>query len=235
MNFNTLYRDFKVKLKRTRPLISKKPGKYLFIAFVVVVFLVFLGPLFPANVGTALTSCVFAPYVVLLCRYYYKDIAIVPAVLISAFMLIASLIYLIAGRPNVATYYLVAIICLIVCAVSKILEFFDKITDKMKLYLTAGAICFGIVIIASILALLVSIAWWIFCLIAFIFLLGFFITVSVGTAAYTATDDRRQERKRRIERERERKEKLYSNNRNIKRPVQRAHYDEEIIDAEIND
>ncbi len=233
MNFSKIYDDFKIKLKESIPFIRVKPGNYLFIGFIAVVILTFFAPLFPANVGTALTSCVFAPYLVLIWRKNDKEHAIVPAVLLSCAMFLAAIIYLIAGKANVTAYYLISIVCLYLCATAKFLEFFDRIDDNMKLYLTAGAICFSIVIVASIIALLVSIAWWIICLIAFLLLLGFFIAVVLGTTAYTATDDTRQER---IKREgRKKRETLFRENRTYNRPVQKVRYDDEVIDADFED
>ena len=68
----------------------------------------------------------------------------------------------------------------------------------MYAYLFAGAVCVGIVIIASLLILLVSIAWWIFCLFLFLAVIAMFFTVVLSSAAYTATDDKRQQRKKTV-------------------------------------
>lgn len=196
MNFQTLYNDFKKKSLEIKPFIKEGIGKFLFIFMIIIMVLIFVAPLLPNTVGTALIGCVAAPYLTLIWRNKDKKHAIVPAMYFSICMLFALLIYLIAGDPKVAAYYLIAIICLILCATSDIISFFDKITDEIKMYLSAGAICLAIVIISSITALLVSIAWWILMLIAFVILLAFFLIVVLGTAAYTATDDTRQAKKK---------------------------------------
>lgn len=228
-----MYEDFKIKFKETRTYIGKKPGNYMFLVFSAIVLLIFLAPLFPANVGTVLISCVAAPYLILIWRKNSRELAVVPAVFLSAAMILSGLIYLIAGNSGVAAYYFIAIICIIICATADFLNFFDKINDNLKLYLTAGAICCSIVIIASLMALIISVAWWIFAILAFLLLLGLFIAVVVGTAAYTATDDTRQERKRKHQRPT--REQYYKENMNNYRPVQKVNTSSEIFDADFED
>lgn len=203
LNLDKFYDNFRQKCREIKPFSKDNYGKGLFICFVITMILIFFAPLFQSeNVGTALISCVIVPYIVLLWRQYDKRHVIVPAVFFSLAMIVATLIYVIAdfkAKGGVAAYYLVAVILTMLCAAGRVINFYDRIKDPLKMYLCAGAICAVIVIIACFISFVVSRTWWIICLVAFIAIIVFFFVVVIASTAYTATDGKRQARKKYIE------------------------------------
>ena len=196
MNLNKLYEDFKQKCREVIPFAKTPVGKILCPITVIVFVLLFFAPLFHGGVGAALIGCVVSPYLVLMWRKFNKEYAIVPAVFFSLVMLLDMLIYL---SLVVVSWFLVAIVFLLYISTAKEISFFDNIKDEMYSYICAGIICLAIVIIACIISFLVSVAWWILCLLAFLAVVAVFFTVVLGASAYTATDDKRQARKKREE------------------------------------
>lgn len=192
MDFNTLFESFKQKCKTIIPFIKTKKGKWLALSFIAVFILMFFAPSFHNLVGTALIGCVAAPYLVLIWRKFDREHAIVPAVFLCIPMLLDMPIY---HKLSIVTCLFVAIVCVLIAALNPMFSFFDNLTDMLYIYLIAGAICVGIVFAASLFVFLVSVAWWIICLVAFLAVIAVFFTVVFSTAAYTATDDKRQKRK----------------------------------------
>ncbi|MBQ8539510.1 MAG: hypothetical protein IJ433_07645 [Ruminococcus sp.] len=193
MDFNKLFESFKNKCKTVRKFINTKTGRNMFLIALVVFILLFFAPLFHGSVGAALISCVAAPLTVLIWRRYDKRHAVVPAVFFCIPMILDMLIY---HTLSTAACLLVAIVCVLLCAIHPSFAFTHTIKDNMYAYLACGAVCVGIVVLASLLILLVSVAWWLFCLFLFIAVVAVFFTVVLSTAAYTATDDRRQAKKK---------------------------------------
>lgn len=199
MNIDNFYKNLKAK---TQDLISQLKDKkmlYLFIAFVAVLILLFFAPLFQAPVGTTIIGCVAAPYIVLIWRRLDKENAIVPAFYFSIAMIIASIIYLAAGSTQqkyTPLFYVLSLIVMFFFANSQKLDFYDKIKDSAKAYITALVLCVALVIVSNLIVLLFSIAWWIICIIAFLALIIAFFAFVYGSAAYTATDDTRQRNRR---------------------------------------
>ena len=192
MNLNALFESFKQKCKTMIPFIKTKKGKRLSILFILIFVLMFFAPAFHEFVGTALIGCVAAPYLVLIWRKFDREHAIVPAVFLCIPMLLDMLIY---HKLSVVTCLFVAIVCVLIAALNPMFSFFDNATDIFYIYLIAGAICVGIVFFALLFVFLVSVAWWIICLVAFLAVIAVFFTVVFSTAAYTATDAKRQKRK----------------------------------------
>ncbi len=192
MDFNTLFESFKQKCKTIIPFIKTKKGKWLALSFVAVFVLMFFAPAFHGLVGTALIACVAAPYLILIWRKFDCEHAIVPAVFLCIPMLLNMPIY---HNLSIVTCLFVAIVCVLIAALNPIFSFFDNLTDMLYIYLITGAICVGIVFVALLFIFLVSVAWWIICLVAFLAVIAVFFTVVFSTAAYTATDDKRQSRK----------------------------------------
>ncbi len=192
MDFNKLFESFKNKCKTVRKFINTKTGRNMFLIALAVFILLFFAPLFHGSVGAALISCVAAPLTVLIWRRYDKRHAVVPAVFFCIPMILDMLIY---HTLSTAACLLVAIVCVLLCAIHPGFTFTHTIKDNMYAYLACGAVCVGIVVLASLLILLVSVAWWLFCLFLFLAIVAVFFTVVLSTAAYTATDDRRQAKK----------------------------------------
>lgn len=193
MDFNKLFESFKNKCKTVRKFINTKTGKNMFLIALAVFILLFFAPLFHGSVGAALISCVCAPLTVLIWRRYDMRHAVVPAVFFCIPMILDMLIY---HTLSTAACLLVAAVCTFLCAIHPGFAFTHTIKDNMYAYLACGAVCVGIVVLASLLILLVSVAWWLFCLFLFIAIVAMFFTVVLSTAAYTATDDRRQAKKK---------------------------------------
>lgn len=202
MNFNVLFEDFKTKCKTVRGFTHTTVGKRLFVAMCVLIFVLFFAPLFHGAVGAAIAGCVAAPFVVLLWRKYDKPHAVVPAVLFCIPMILDMLFY---GSLQIASTMLVAMIGTLCVALHPNLRFFDRIKDTMYMLLAIGGICVAIVIVASLITLLVSIAWWLFCLVAFLGIVAIFVAVVLSTAAYTASDGRRQAKRHRAAKMRDRR------------------------------
>ncbi|MBR2714658.1 MAG: UbiA prenyltransferase family protein [Ruminococcus sp.] len=195
MDLNNLFDLFMKRCKTVRGFIETKTGRKLFFVSLAVFVLLFFAPLFHGSVGAALISCVAAPYTVLVWRRYDYRHAVVPAVFFCIPMVLSMLIY---HTLSTAACLLCAIVGVLAVAIYPAFSYICKIKDDMYAYLFAGAVCVGIVIIASLLILLVSIAWWIFCLFLFLAVIAMFFTVVLSSAAYTATDDKRQQRKKTV-------------------------------------
>jgi high-affinity K+ transport system ATPase subunit B len=110
----------------------------------------------------------------------------------------------------------------------KLLGFYDKLSDMMTSYLVAGAICVVVVIVACVTLVLVKLAWWILCIIAFFVVVAVFMGVVFSTAAYTASDGRRQARRdRQRERDSQDQEQRYRDYRPGKRDTTIYNVDED--------
>lgn len=213
MNFDKFYDNFIIQCKRIKPSKLNNYGKYLFLAFIITDILVFFAPLFnKENVWTAIIGCVLVPYITLIWRYFDKEASIVPTVFLCISMVVALIIYLIAeyqAKGGLSSYYLTSVICTFFLHRTKLINLFDRIKEPIKMYLAAGGICVVIVIIACFISFLVSKTWWIICLLAFLAIIAFFFTIVLGTAAYTATDDKRQARKKYIQKQNEYRRDTY--------------------------
>ncbi|MBQ8860956.1 MAG: hypothetical protein IJ015_06455 [Ruminococcus sp.] len=193
MDFNKLFEIFKGKCRTAVKFTNTKTGKKLFIISCVVFFVLFLAPLFHGSVGAALLGCVAAPLTVMIWRRFDSEHAVVPAVFFCIPMVIDMIVY---HNLSTASCLLVGCVCTIAVAIHPIFDFIKKIEDSIYSYLACGAVCVAIVVLSSLVTLLVSIAWWLFCLILFVALLVVFFSVVLSTAAYTATDAKRQQRKK---------------------------------------
>lgn len=195
---NNLWNLYQQKLHDIRPFLRTKIGSRLAILGILDFIVLFFAPLIHGFVGTALFGCVASVYLMLMWRRFDKEHAIVPAVLLSIPMLLDMAVY---HRLDIVVGFLVAIIAMLLAALSPVLGFYDRITDKVNSCIVAGAICVAVVVIACIMMVLVRIAWWILCIIAFFVVVAVFMGVVFSTAAYTASDGRRQARRnrRRIE------------------------------------
>ena len=202
MNLNDLWAQYKQKFQETRPFVRTKIGSRLTIAGIIDFIVLFFAPLMHGFVGTALFGCVASVYLILMWRRYDREHAVVPAVILCIPMLLDMLIY---HEMSVVVGFLVAIIAMFLAALSPWLGFYDKITDFINSLLTAGVICVAVVVVACIMLVLVNISWWILCIIAFIVVVAIFMGVVFSTAAYTASDGRRQASKNRKRNEREKR------------------------------
>ena len=124
---------------------------------------------------------------------------------------------------------LIAIVAMLLAALSrKLLGFYDKLSDMMTSYLVAGAICVVVVIVACVTLVLVKLAWWILCIIAFFVVVAVFMGVVFSTAAYTASDGRRQARRdRQRERDSQDQEQRYRDYRPRERDTTIYNVDED--------
>ncbi len=202
MNLNDLWAQYKQKFNETRPFIQTKIGSKLTIAAIIDFIVLFFAPLLHGFVGTALFGCVASVYLILMWRKYDREHAVVPAVILCVPMLLDMLIY---HEMSVVVGFIVAIAAMLLVALSPMFGFFDKITDLINSLLTAGAICVAVVVVACIMLVLVNISWWILCIIAFIVVVAIFMGVVFSTAAYTASDGRRQAKKNRNRAERDKR------------------------------
>lgn len=193
MDFNKLYEIFKDRCKTVGKFINTKTGRNMFLVAVAVFVLLFFAPLFQGSVGAALVGCVIAPFTVLVWRRYDMRHAIVPAVFFCIPMIFDMVIY---HTLSTAACLLVAVVCTLMCAIHPMFRFTHTIEDNLYAYLACGGACVAIVVLASLLILLVSIAWWLFCLFLFFAVVAIFFTVVFSTAAYTATDAKRQAKKK---------------------------------------
>ena len=200
MNFNALWEEFKSRAQNIRPFLQTKIGTRLGILFAADFLILFFAPLIHGFVGTAIFGCVASVYLILMWRRFDRAHAIVPAVILSIPMLLDMLIY---HDLAIVVGLAAAIAAMIIASFSPLFGFFDRIADGFYVYISAGVICVVVVVVACILLFLVNIAWWIFCIIAFLILASVFMGVVFSTAAYTASDGRRQARKRRLQQEQE--------------------------------
>lgn len=195
MEFMKLYDIFKKRCNTVHTFTCTKKGRKLLITSIITFILLFLAPLFRGSVGATLVGSVMAPMTILIWRRYDKNHSIVPAVYFTIPMILDMLLYM---NIKTATSLLISIIAVLLCALSPAFSYIRKIEDNTYAYLYAGCVCAGIVIVSWLITWLVSIAWWLFCLILFVVLITVFFSVVFSTAAYTATDRERQKRKREL-------------------------------------
>ncbi len=207
MNINRLLEIFVRRCSTIKGFIQTKKGRNLFLIAVLIFVLLFFAPLFQGAVGTALVACVGAEFLVLSWRRFDKRHAVVPAVFFCVPMILDMFIY---HTLSIAVCLLVAMVCVLATSIHPVFDNMEKVSDDMYAYLIMGAICVADVILASFFILLVSIAWWIFCLLAFLAVIAIFFTVVLSTAAYTATDAKRQARKKNIVQDEEDDDSYYS-------------------------
>lgn len=206
MNFTMLWEEFKKKLFDIRPFLRTKVGSKLALLGILDFFILFFAPLLHGFVGTAIFGCVASVYLILIWRKKDRAHVIVPTVFLSIPMLLDMPIY---HNLAVIVGLVTAIAVMFVISYSPLFDFFDRITDGYYTYIAAGAICVGVVVIACILLFIVQISWWIFCIIAFLLVAAVFMGVVFSTAAYTASDGRRQARKLRSQKEQENRYREY--------------------------
>ena len=220
MNIQLIWKSFTDKLRATRPFLRTKIGSRLALLGIADFIILFFAPLIHGFVGAALFGCVASVYLVLMWRRFDKENAVIPAALLSIPMVLDMLIYGIAYSADsskvtaVISALLIAIAVMFIAAKSKLLGFIDTMSDMLYVYLAAGAVCVAAVVAAWVLNLIVMLSWWILCIIAFVIVAGIFGGVVYSTAAYTASDGRRQARKNR---EREEQQRRYEEYRPRKR------------------
>ncbi len=193
-----LWETYKQKAQDIKPFLRTKTGSRMAIIAMIDFVILFFAPLIHGFVGVAIFGCVGSVYLMLIWRKLDREHVIVPAVILCIPMLLDMLFYI--GHPqirNIIVGYLVTIIMLFLVALSPMFGFFDKLEDRMTILLTAGALCVVVVVVACVIMLLVSYAWWILCIIAFFAVAAVFMGVVFSTAAYTASDGRRQARRKR--------------------------------------
>lgn len=200
---NKFLNDFGEKFRTIRPFLRTKVGSRLAILGIIDFIALFFAPLIHGFFGAALFGCVASVYLVLVWRRFDREHVAVPAVLLCVPMLLDMLIY---RHLDVVVAFVIAIIAMLLAAFSSLFGFYDKIADLINAFLVAGAICVVVIAAAGVTLLLVRIAWWILCIIAFLAVAAIFLGVVFSTAAYTASDGRRQARRMR-ERQTEREER----------------------------
>lgn len=195
MELHKLLDIFKDRCSTVHTFTCTKNGRKLLVASIITFIILFLAPLFQGSVGATLAGSVIAPMIVLVWRRYDKRHPVVPAVFFTIPILLDMILYL---NLKTATSLLVSIVGILVCALFPAFSYIKEIKDTLYAYIYAGCICAGIVILSTLTTWLVSIAWWLFCLLLFIVLVIAFFSVVLSTAAYTATDRERQKRKREL-------------------------------------
>ncbi|MBQ3416492.1 MAG: hypothetical protein IJH32_01475 [Ruminococcus sp.] len=193
LNISAILNNFKKKIRDIRPFLRTKTGSRLALLFIIVFILLFFAPLFHDFVGAAIVGCVGVVFVILMWRKNDPEHAIVPAVFFLVPMLLDMAIY---HTLPVVSCFVVVILSEMLCATAKMFRFFDKIEDKLYTYLCAGVVCAVTVVLSVLFMVIVSVAWWILAIVAFLLLIALFFTVVFSTAAYTASDGRRQARRR---------------------------------------
>ena len=212
MSFRVILDGFLEKLRSTRPFLRTKIGSRLALLGILDFVVLFFAPAIHGFVGTALFGCAVSVFLVLIWRYYNRESAIVPAVILCVPLTLDLLIYAIAKSGDsdtltgIITALLIAIAALLLAAKTPLFGFIDKVNDSLYAYLGSGVACVVVVIAAWILNIVVVLSWWILCILAFLVVAGIFGGLVYSTAAYTATDGRRQARKRR---EREAQQRRY--------------------------
>lgn len=187
-----LWNYYQQKARDIRPFLRTKIGSRLAILAIVEFIVLFLAPLMHEFVGTAIFGCVAGVFLMLVWRRYDKEHVIVPAVILCIPMLLDMIIY---RDLAVSVGFLVAVAAMLLVALSPSLSFFDKVSDLLTSLLIAGATCVVVVVVACVMLVLVQIAWWILCIIAFFIVVAVFMGVVFSTAAYTASDGKRQARR----------------------------------------
>lgn len=230
-----LWEIYKQKAQDIRPFLRTKVGSRMGIIAIIDFVILFFAPLIHGFVGVAIFGCVGSVYLMLMWRKLDREHAIVPAVILCVPMLLDMLIYM--AHPqirNIIVGYLVTIIMMFLVALSPMFGFFDKIEDRMTILLAAGALCVVVVVVACVIMLLVNIAWWILCIIAFFAVVAVFMGVVFSTAAYTASDGRRQARRKR-EREARTAEERYRDYRPRERDTTIYNVDDDDIRSSDDD
>lgn len=189
-----LWNFYQQKARDIRPFLRTKIGSRLAILAIAEFIVLFLAPLMHKFVGVAIFGCVAGAFLMLIWRRYDKEHVIVPAVILCIPMLLDMIIY---RDLAVSVGFLVAIAAMLLVALNPSLGFFDKVADLLTSLLIAGAVCVVVVVVACIMLVLVQIAWWILCIIAFCIVVAVFLGVVFSTAAYTASDGKRQARRNR--------------------------------------
>ena len=202
---NKLWNTYKRKAQEIRPFLRTKVGSRLAILAILDFIILFVAPLMHGFVGTAIFGCVASVYLMLVWRRFDHEHVIVPTVILCIPMLLDMAIY---HKADVVVGMLVAIIAMFLVALVPSIPFYDNATDLMTSLLISGALCVVVVVLACIMLVLVQVAWWILCIIAFFLVVAVFMGVVFSTAAYTASDGRRQARRNR-EKTLEAQEKRY--------------------------
>ena len=230
-----LWEIYKQKAQDIKPFLKTKVGSRLAIIAIIDFVILFFAPLIHGFVGTAIFGCVGSVYLILMWRKLDKEHVIVPTVILCIPMLLDMLIYM--AHPqirNIIVGFLVTIVTLFLVALSPMFGFFDKIQDRMNTLLAAGVVCVVVVVVACVIMLLVNIAWWILCIIAFFAVVAVFMGVVFSTAAYTASDGRRQARRKR-EREQGSAEERYRDYRPVERDTTIYNVEDDDIRNDPND
>ncbi|WP_316631716.1 hypothetical protein [uncultured Ruminococcus sp.] len=200
-----LWEIYKQKAQDIKPFLKTKVGSRLAIIAIIDFVILFFAPLIHGFVGTAIFGCVGTVYLMLMWRKLDKEHVIVPAVILCIPMLLDMAIY---HTIPVVVGFLITIIAMFLIALSPMFAFFDKAEDRMTTLLIAGALSVVVVVVACVTLLLVNYAWWILCIIAFFAVVAVFMGVVFSTAAYTASDGRRQARRKREREERSAEERM---------------------------
>lgn len=193
MGLGDLFEVFKSKCSTIKYFIRTKVGRNMFLIACAVFVCLFFAPMFQGAVGAAIFGCIGAPMVTMAWRRYDMRHAMVPAIFLCVPMVADMIIY---HSISVASCLLVAVVCTIAVSIHPAFHFVKSTKDTLYAYLAMGGVCVCIVVLASLLILLVSIAWWLFCLFLFLAIVAMFFTVVLSSAAYTATDAKRQARKK---------------------------------------
>ena len=218
-----LWNNYKEKAKDIRPFLRTEIGSRLAILAIIDFIVLFFAPLLHGFVGTAIFGCVASVYLMLVWRRFDREHVVVPALILCVPMLLDMAIY---HEISVIVGCLIAIVAMLLVALSRLFGFYDRLTDGLTSYLVAGAVCVAVVVLACITLLLVQVAWWILCIIAFFVVVAVFLGVVFSTAAYTASDGRRQARRER-ERSTQDQEQRYRDYQPRKRDTKVYNIDED--------
>lgn len=235
MNFRVILERFKEKLQSSRPFLKTKIGSRLGLLAILDFIVLFFAPAIHGFVGAALFGCAASVFLILIWRHYDRASVIVPAVFLCVPLILDMPIYAIANAGDssavigVITALLVAVAALFLAAKTPLFGFINRVTDTMYVYVGAGIASVAVVIAAWLLNIIVVLSWWILCIIAFAVVAGIFASVVYSTAAYTATDGRRQARKRR---EREAQQRRYAEYRPRSRDTMIYNVDDDEDDEE---
>ena len=238
MSFRAVLDSFLAKLKESRPFLRTKIGSRLALLGILDFIILFFAPGIHGFVGAALFGCAASVFLVLIWRHYDRDSAIIPAVLLCIPMALDMLIYAIAKASDgstvigIITALLIGIAAMFLAAKTPVFGFINRISDTMYVFVAAGAACVAVVVAAWILNIIVVLSWWILCIVAFLVVAGIFAGIVFSTAAYTASDGRRQARKRR---EREAQQRRYAEYRPRSRNTRIYNVDAREIDEEDED
>lgn len=215
MSFRVILDSFLEKMRSARPFLRTKIGSRLALLGILDFILLFFAPAIHGFVGTALLGCAASVFLVLIWRYYIRDTAIIPATLLCVPLILDIPIYAIVKSGDsdaligIVTALLVSVAALLLAAKTPLFGFIDRINDSLYAYLGAGAACVVVVIAAWILNIVVVLSWWILCVVAFLVVAGIFAGLVYSTAAYTASDGRRQAKKRRAREAQQRRYEEY--------------------------